>query len=558
MPVSKQQYLQQRIAALEAENEALKRDKYRLEEQLSAASDGTGLCIWEQHVPTGKLTIHNMQWGQMLGFNPTEIEANVESWKQNLHPADKDEVIQAFMAHLAGESDFYQVVYRMIHKSGDYTWVSDRGRVVEFDDDGKPLRMMGSHIDITEEKQLIYTERERMKVVEARTKAKDDFMAIMSHELRTPMNAIVGLGALLKFSPLDKTQKKYIEKFEISCSYMMQLINNVLDFSKVKDHSFELNQQAFRLDIALRSVTNILELEAQNKGLTLSLIGESLLSEAIIGDRGHLSQVLINLVGNAIKYTEDGSVSLTVEPLEAPTEHQVKLAFSVTDTGVGIASKNIKNLFDPYQRVIDSDSVFKEGVGLGLAISKSLVELMGGNLQVESTIGQGSCFYFDLMFERADEDTSSPEIDDTDLNNFRLPAGLHVLLTDDSSLNRYVGSEMIKNMGGTVSLASTGESAIVQLRQRHFDIVLMDISLPGKNGLEVTEWIRQYGRNPNVPILALTAHDITQLSPMCQEVGMNGYLSKPFEYQDLYRAICKALGETSTAPHAKPDHSDNP
>lgn len=541
MPVSKEPHWQQRIAALEAENEALKRDKYRLEEQLSAASDGTGLCIWEQHVPTGKLTIHNMQWGQMLGFNPTEVEANVESWKENLHPADKDEVIQAFMSHLAGESDFYQVVYRMIHKSGDYTWVSDRGRVVEFDDQGNPLRMMGSHIDITEEKQLIYTERERMKVVEARTKAKDDFMAIMSHELRTPMNAIVGLGALLKFSPLDKTQKKYIEKFEISCSYMMQLINNVLDFSKVKDHSFELNQQAFRLDIALRSVTNILELEAQNKGLTLSLIGENLLPDAIIGDRGHLSQVLINLVGNAIKYTEDGSVSLMVEPLDAPAEHQIKLEFSVTDTGVGIASEDIKNLFDPYQRVIDSDSVFKEGVGLGLAISKSLVELMGGNLQVESTIGQGSRFYFELVFELADEGTSSPEIDGTDLNNFRLPAGLHVLLTDDSSLNRYVGSEMIKNMGGTVSLASTGESAIVQLRQRHFDIVLMDISLPGKNGLEVTQWIRQYGRNPNVPILALTAHDITQLSPMCQEARMNGYLSKPFEYQDLYRAICKAL-----------------
>lgn len=541
MPVSKEPHWQQRIAALEAENEALKRDKYRLEEQLSAASDGTGLCIWEQHVPTGKLTIHNMQWGQMLGFNPTEVEANVESWKENLHPADKDEVIQAFMSHLTGESDFYQVVYRMIHKSGDYTWVSDRGRVVEFDDQGNPLRMMGSHIDITEEKQLIYTERERMKVVEARTKAKDDFMAIMSHELRTPMNAIVGLGALLKFSPLDKTQKKYIEKFEISCSYMMQLINNVLDFSKVKDHSFELNQQAFRLDIALRSVTNILELEAQNKGLTLSLIGENLLPEAIIGDRGHLSQVLINLVGNAIKYTEDGSVSLMVEPLDAPAEHQIKLEFSVTDTGVGIASEDIKNLFDPYQRVIDSDSVFKEGVGLGLAISKSLVELMGGNLQVESTIGQGSRFYFELVFELADEGTSSPEIDGTDLNNFRLPAGLHVLLTDDSSLNRYVGSEMIKNMGGTVSLASTGESAIVQLRQRHFDIVLMDISLPGKNGLEVTQWIRQYGRNPNVPILALTAHDITQLSPMCQEARMNGYLSKPFEYQDLYRAICKAL-----------------
>lgn len=533
--------LQRRIAKLEAENNALKHDKYCLEEQLAAASDGTGLCVWEQHVPSGTLTIHNMEWGKMLGFNTTEIEANVEAWKNKLHPNDKEEVIQAFLSHIAGESDCYQVVYRMLHKNGGYTWVSDRGRVIEFDTEGKPLRMMGSHIDITEEKQLIYTERERMKVVEARTKAKDDFMAVMSHELRTPMNAIVGLGALLKFSQLDTTQKKYVEKLEISCSYMMQLINNVLDFSKVKDDSFELNQQGFRLDITLRSVINILELEADNKGLELSLIGEDILPKAIVGDRSHLSQVLINLVNNAIKYTEEGEVTLEVKFLSAPAEHCVNIEFSVSDTGIGISDEAIKTLFDPYQRVIDSGSVFKEGVGLGLAISKSLVELMGGTIQVESTPEQGSRFCFDLVFEVAEGDEVSPELNETDLRNLALPPGLHVLLTDDSSLNRYVGSEMIKNMGGSVSLASTGESAIVQLRQKSFDVVLMDISLPGKNGFEVSQWARKHGLNPHVPIIALTAHDLTQVSQKSQEVGMNGYLSKPFEYQDLYRAICKAL-----------------
>lgn len=378
-------------------------------------------------------------------------------------------------------------------------------------------------------------------VVKIRAKAKDDFLAVMSHELRTPMNAIAGLSALLKLSPLDATQKGYVEKLESSSGYMMQLVNNVLDFAKVKNDSFELEQRGFRLDIALHSVKSILAQKAEDKGLTLSVGGEDLEPTAIIGDRGHLSQVLINLINNAIKYTEEGEVSLAVTQLPAPTEGAVRLAFSVTDTGIGIAEDDIKNLFDPYQRVINSGSNTSEGVGLGLAISKSLVALMGGHLQVESKLGQGSRFYFDLVFELADDHVVPQAITAEGLNNFTLPAGIQILLTDDAPLNRYVGGEMIKNMGGSVSLASTGEGAIAQLQQKSFDVILMDISLPGKDGFEVSQWIRKHSLNPSVPIIALTAHDLTQIKQKCEEAGMDGFLAKPFEYQDLYRAICGVL-----------------
>ena len=380
-------------------------------------------------------------------------------------------------------------------------------------------------------------------VVRIRVKAKDDFLAVMSHELRTPMNAIAGLSALLKLSPLDATQKAYVEKLEVSSGYMMQLVNNVLDFAKVKNGSFELEKQGFRLDIALRSVKNILEQKAEDKGLALNLVGEDLLPMAITGDRGHLSQILINLVNNAIKYTEEGEVSLVVKQLPAPTEATVRLEFSVVDTGIGISAEDLKNLFNPYQRIINSGSNASEGVGLGLAISKSLVKLMGGRLHVESKLGSGSRFYFDLVFDIADDHVFSPEITVGELDNFTLPAGIQILLTDDAPLNRYVGGEMIKNMGGSVSLASTGEGAIAQLQQRSFDVILMDISLPGKDGFEVSQWIREHGLNPNVPIIALTAHDLTQVKHKCQEAGMDGFLSKPFEYQDLYQAIYGVLEE---------------
>lgn len=389
----------------------------------------------------------------------------------------------------------------------------------------------------------IRIQREKMKAVEASAKAKDDFLAVMSHELRTPMNAIMGIGALLRFSQLDNIQKKYVDQLGQASSYMMQLVNNALDFSKVKNDSFELEQSAFRLDLALHSVRDMLELRAENKGLSLNLIGDELLQSAIVGDRNHLSQVLINLAGNAIKFTEEGEVTIEVKQLTSSSDKTVRLEFNVIDTGFGISEENMKGLFDPYQQVKNQYADYNEGVGLGLAISKSLVELMGGKLQVDSKLGKGSRFYFELEFETTEQQVTQPEIGLRDLHNFLLPTGIQILLTDDAPLNRFVGGEMVKNMGGIVSLANSGENAIVQLQQRQFDVLLLDISLPGKSGIEVCEWVRKHSLNRNIPIIALTAHNLSGIRQKCLDAGMNGFLSKPFEYQDLHQAISSVLEE---------------
>lgn len=383
-------------------------------------------------------------------------------------------------------------------------------------------------------------ERDELRLIEASAKAKDDFLAVMSHELRTPMNAIVGLGALLKLSDLNKTQAEYVEKLGLASGYMMQLISNVLDFAKVKNKRFELAHEAFSLEVALRAICNIVSQTAEQKDLALEFESDDLSQINVMGDRGHLSQVLINLLINSIKYTEEGSIRFVVEKLPTDSDNELRIKFSVIDTGIGISEEDQQYLFDAYRQVKGQGAGSKEGAGLGLSISRSLVEQMGGTLQLESTLGEGSCFFFELTFEITNESVT-PELEAFELSDFELPKGVQILLTDDSLLNRYVGSEMIQNLGGDVTLASSGESATLLLQQRSFDVVLMDINLPGRDGLEISRWIRKNALDPTVPIIALTAHDTTEVRQQCEDAGMDDFLTKPFEYQDLYLVIRKAL-----------------
>lgn len=383
-------------------------------------------------------------------------------------------------------------------------------------------------------------ERDKLREIEVLAKAKDDFLAVMSHELRTPMNAIVGLSALLKLSDLNKTQAGYVEKLGLASGYMMQLISNVLDFAKVKNKRFKLAHEAFSLEVAIRSTCNIVSQAVEQKDLSLALESDDLHGVNVMGDRGHLSQVLINLLINSVKYTEEGGIRLVVKKLPSGSDEQLHIQFNVIDTGIGISEEDQRYLFDAYRQVRREGAGSKEGAGLGLSISRSLVEQMGGNLQLESTLGEGSRFFFELLFEITNE-AVTPELEAFELSDFALPKGVQILLTDDSLLNRYVGAEMIQNMGGDVTLASSGESATVLLQQRTFDVVLMDINLPGKDGLEISRWIRKYALNPTVPVIALTAHDLSEVRQQCQDAGMDDFLAKPFEYQDLYRVISQVL-----------------
>lgn len=380
--------------------------------------------------------------------------------------------------------------------------------------------------------------REQSKQIEATSKAKDDFLAIMSHELRTPMHSIINLSTLLKLTPLTSVQHNYLDRLELGSRYMMNLIGNILDFNKVKSNNFELSSDSFQINVMVKSIKAILEPQATQKGLNLVFdIKEKVLNYTVIGDRKHLTQVLINLLINGIKYTQEGTVTLAIYQQINLNQLQATLRFIIKDTGIGIPLQQQQFLFDPYRQLhVDKKSI-REGVGLGLTISKQLVELMGGNLTVNSQEGKGSQFDFTITFDIAEPSKVDENLPDL----VYLPQGLKVLLVDDSDLNRFVGEAMLQNMGAITTLAADGEKAILLLQQQEFDLVLLDVSMPGLNGFEITQWIRQNGQQPLIPIIALTAHTVSNIEQQCYAAGMNSVLTKPFSYADLQKIIKQML-----------------
>lgn len=387
-------------------------------------------------------------------------------------------------------------------------------------------------------------EREASKQIEATAKAKDQFIAVMNHELRTPMNAIAGLGHLLSLEKLPATQQTYVTRLNKATQHMMQLINNVLDFAKTEQPHFRLEEKPFQLDIALHSIHQLSLQQAEQKGLQLHLDNQTDKSLVVVGDRVRLAQVLNNLLTNAIRYTSDGTVTLRVSQntdTAATPDAIITLTFSVQDTGSGIPAEQIKTLFEPFRQLNNqSGSPHREGVGLGLPISKQLVGYMGGTLRVNSQPDSGSEFYFEIDMPLADT-ADIIRSGQTELTTLRLTPGSHILLVDDSEANRFVGKEMLQNMGATVGQANSGKNAILQLQQNSYDLVLLDISMPDMDGLEVTRWIRQHSRTPHLPVIALTAHALGDMQKQCEAAGMNDFIGKPFEYQTLYQVLYQHL-----------------
>jgi signal transduction histidine kinase/CheY-like chemotaxis protein len=397
---------------------------------------------------------------------------------------------------------------------------------------------------------MTWLQAERVRIMrtevlktEAKYQAKDEFLANMSHELRTPLHAIIGLGGLLRLGKLDSKQSAYIDQLNSAAQHQLQLVGSVLDFAKVNSRSFDLDQQAFRLDIAVNSVVGLMKQSAIQKGLELELVFSGVKPEiTVLGDRVRLSQVLINLLSNAIKYTRFGTVTLCVD-IKSLIDGSYTCHFDVIDTGPGITKVELDSLFEPFSQLNHVGNFPQSGVGLGLAISKGIVEAMGGNLVVSSQLGEGSQFSFSLHVERSVID--SEDVDESAVTSLSLPKGLRVLLVDDSEINCFVGGEMLNNMGiDAVEFAPGGEEAILQLQQHDFDLMLLDISMPEVDGYQVARWLREHGKNPDLPIIALTAHSKERVIKESREAGMNEVLSKPFEYEELYALIQKLLKQT--------------
>jgi two-component system, sensor histidine kinase len=404
----------------------------------------------------------------------------------------------------------------------------------EFNDTATRAIRHGLEADAANE--LLRTAKE---VAESANLAKSQFLATMSHEIRTPMNGVLGALDLLRRSSLDTQQKRLVRTAAASGESLMAILNDVLDHSKIEAGKLSLTHSSVSLHGLAASVLALFRVNAEARGMALVLDLEPGVEDRVLGDAQRLKQVLLNLVGNGIKFTERGGVSLRLSPLRAPPGW-AQVRFEVIDSGIGMSPEALQLLFEPFQQVGESGSRRRGGTGLGLAISQRIVEAMGGRIEVESQPGGGSCFRFTLLLE-IDPEPAPIESADSGMVPLNAPSVLAgtVLVVEDNAVNRIIAEEMLQSLGVQVIEAEDGARALEVLSRQSVDVVLMDCQMPVMDGYTATQRIRELEARtgqPRLPIVALTANAYAEDSARALSVGMDAHLAKPYT-RDQLRAV---------------------
>ncbi|MEG4216259.1 PAS domain S-box protein [Microcoleus sp. Pol14C6] len=518
----------------------------RSEERLMLALEASGDGLWDWKIETGEIYI-NSYYQEMLGYKPGELVIDVNVWEQMIHPDDKFWVFEALYSNLQDSSLKYAFDYRVRCKSGEWKWIANYGKVVAYDEDGKPLRMIGTHKDISDRKQKELALQHAMEAAEAANLAKSTFLANMSHELRTPLNVILGFAQVMTHDPsLTPNQKQDLQTIRRSGDHLLSLINDVLDLSKIESGHCTVEQSGLDLIALLHSLRNMLAERASSKGLDLCFEIAPEVPQFMLVDAQKLRQVLLNLLSNAIKFTDRGSITLQVS-IEADGTGALSttrpiLQFVVADTGLGIASVELDTIFDAFVQA-QAGKRSTGGTGLGLTISRKLLELMGGKISVSSTVGQGSTFTFTLPVSPISGVNVTPE------ENNRLVIGLapsqgdhRILVVDDQAENRLLMVRLLTQLGLEVKEATNGQQAVQIWQQWQPDLTWMDIRMPVLDGYEATKQIRAMEDGHNSIIIALTAQASQSDRALALAAGCNDYISKPFREQTLFLKMAEYLG----------------
>ncbi len=646
--------------------------------RLANIIEGTHIGTWEWNVQSGAV-IFNERWAEMIGYSLAELPpTTIETWIRFAHPEDLKQSDVLLKEHFAGNIPYYEYEARMRHRDGHWIWMLDRGKVLSWTNDGKPLMMFGTHQDITERKEREVMLIEARQQAETANTAKTRFLAMMSHEIRTPMNAVLGMAYLLSKTTLDARQSTYLRNIEGSSNILLGVINDILDYSKIEANKIELDSVAFDLNSNLENIAAIAAIAAKDKAIDVLFHVEPNVPRYLVGDPVRLSQILVNLINNAIKFTDQGEVIIRFEIIETGEPHTVFLAVSVRDSGIGMSADQMKNLFQAFSQADSSITRRFGGTGLGLSISHRLAQHMQGNIAVQSELGKGSTFRCvvklnqgesnqktwvqipsplqflhvmivdnhvttrQIMVEivqslgwkattvdnehqaidklsdanaartdllvlmtrtQSEQDLEtlqfldsaipshlSPRIllitnnmdpifakrvsnrpatailirpftplnlldtvsslytenDDTNTHPDHLHesakkqfAGTRILIAEDNEFNQLLISELLSHWGITVSMVQNGAECLERLKtsQQPFDLILMDIQMPVMNGLEATQHIRREMKMTDIPIIALTANVMEQDQKKFQKVGMDSFLPKPFDPEQIYHIM---------------------
>jgi PAS domain S-box-containing protein len=522
-------------------------------ERYQLAEKGSMDAIWDWDILNNQIH-YSDRWYQMLGYWVGGTQSSFAIWEQALHPEDKDEILKQLRQHLENHTP-YIVEYRLRVHNGQYRWLHASGQAV-WNEQGQAIRMTGTVRDITERKQAEMTLVEARELAETANRLKSEFLANMSHEIRTPMNAIMGMTQLAQHTELSSTQRNYLNKIDVSAHTLLSIIDNILDFSRIEAGKLELELLTFSLHKLLQYLTDIVEIEAKQKNIELIFAVAAETPPLLVGDSLRLSQILINLLHNALKFSHKGKILLSIMPEDLhPTT--VKLRFSVQDSGIGMSPEQIQELFKPFSQVDNSITRKYGGSGLGLAISKQLVELMGGRIWLESEIDSGSTFYFTAMLGISTQDLPVQMLCDTADTAVDL-TGRRILLVEDNEINREVALAMLADLGVEVEIAENGLQGVQLATAKAFDWVLMDIQMPEMDGLTATRLIRADKRLQNLPIIAMTAHALNGDREKSLAAGMNDFLSKPIEQKKLVITLSRWIDRNTAPPQPQPKPRQQP
>jgi len=506
------------------------------QKRLNLVIDATDAGVWDWQVQSGKVRF-NARWVQLIGYNLREFGAvDIDAWQMLIKPSDLKLSKQLLEQHWLGGTDSYSFELRMKHKKGHWVWVQDTGKVVEWDEDEQPLRMIGTSVDISMRKEAEQALIDAKNSAEVAALAKSDFLASMSHEIRTPMNGVLGMLGLLKQSTLTTEQLQRVNVAQSSGQSLLSLINDILDFSKIEANKLELEVIDFNLHSMLSEFTEVMAYSAQAKGLELVLDTNKVEESMVRGDPSRLRQILTNLVGNAIKFTAQGEIVILVN-VEVVSNRGVKLNLTVTDTGIGIAEEKQTSLFDSFSQVDTSTTREYGGTGLGLTIVKRLCELMNGCISVESKEGVGSAFEVMVLLEESDESVQIvPQIEIDKLN---------ILIVDDNATNRQVLRGQLEIWGVTVTEASSGEQALSicdemisqQDNENFFDVALLDMQMPKMDGETLGKQIVADLRFNHMKLIMMTSMASHGDAKKFTDLGFSAYFSKPTSTSDLFNAL---------------------